>query len=191
MMKIKTLTLSLMMATASSMCAASPAPVTWLKTLVQDEADIEVAMEKQRFSFKGCRQSQYQLSFTKDISSVWNVEAVAHYNRGTLQFGTLRQQVQTRSVEFIAWWQQSGYRVGLMHKAQPRHRIALPMGDELNLPTSQTSGVYMEMPLDTDENQSIRLAALHQTWSDNDATVSLPWKRNQDNQVSLHYSVAF
>lgn len=174
-----------------SQCMAASAPVEWLKKTITDEADVAISMEKQKLSFKGCRQRQYVLSVSKSVSDSWDVEAIAHYNKGSLQFGVLRQQVRTRAVEVIAWWQQQGYRIGLMHKARPQHDVALPMGDTLRLPTSQTTGLYVDMPFEGDSHQSLRLAALHETWSASGASVDVPWNRARDSQLSLQYSVAF
>ncbi|GGW78465.1 hypothetical protein [Alteromonas halophila] len=167
-------------------------PAKWLASAVGETVEIDMQVDKHKLSFKGCKQTRYSLTMSRQLAPDWQVEAIAHYGRGALSFGTLTQTVKTQALELVAWHEfNDDMRVGVMHKAQPGHEIVLLMGDDLDLPTSKTLGLYVDMEIGISTEQSVRITLLRETWNADSASVPLAWRRSQDSQVQLSYSMAF
>lgn len=167
------------------------APLEWLKTSIEKNVLLDMHVDKQKLSFKGGRQTHYAVSLSRQLNQNWQFEAIAHYRRGALHFGTLTQTVQTRSYEVVAWREFEDMRVGVTHAAQPRHQIALTVGEDVNLPTSETLGVYVDMEVDSTIEQVVRLAVLRETWSTKGTTLPVDWLQSRDSQLHLRYSLTF
>ena len=179
------------MTTSSHVQASDVAPLEWVATNIEEAISLDMHVDKQRFSFKGSQLTRYAVSLSRQLNQNWQLEAIAHYRRGALHFGTLSQTVKTQSYELVAWREFMDMRVGVTHKAQPRHQIALPVGGDVNLPTSETLGIYLDMPVEGTIDQIVRLAVMRETWSSRDIPLPVDWKQSRDNQLHLRYSLTF
>lgn len=177
--------------TSTSVQARNAAALDWLKTSVEDNVALDIRVDKHKLAFRGGRQTRYAVSFSRQLNQDWQFEAIAHYHRGALHFGTLSQTVKTQSYELVAWREFEDMRVGVTHTAQPRHQISLPVGDEVNLPTSETVGVYVDMDVDSTVDQVVRVALLQETWTSTSTTLPVGWLQSQDSQLHLRYSLTF
>lgn len=162
----------------------------WLNKYSNSDDSFSLSLIKNKIKFKGCKQKQYQLALNKRIGSMFNVEGIVHYNKGLLDYGVLSQRVKSHEYEVVSWWDSGDYRIGLSHKIRPQHEISLPVADSIQLPTSITSGLYVQFPFNEDSHL-LTIGALRESWDSSDASISLPWRSSRDNQVTLQYAITF
>jgi len=162
----------------------------WLNEYVSKDDRFSVALTKNKIRFKGCKQKQYQFVLNQKFTDSFNVQAIVHYNKGLLNYGVLTQRVKSHEYELVSWWDRGDYRVGLSHKIRPQHEISIPIADTIQLPTSITSGIYVEIPF-VDAQHTLTIAALRESWAADDASMRLPWRTSHDSQVQLQYAIAF
>lgn len=184
--------ISTLMFTTLMSCSAMAADFSeraseWLGEALSVPGSLAVTLSKQKIMFKGCKQKEYQLAFSKTIAKNLDLEAIAHYEYGMVDFGVLNQKISTRSYELVSWWNRDDYRIGLSHKMQTEHELASPMTEHINLPMSQSVGLYVEMAGLNDDHIMV-LSAVHESWENDD---TMPWHQTQDNQIGLRYSMAF
>ncbi len=164
--------------------------LTWLEARVKASTAVDLQMDKAQFAFRGFRQTQYALSLVRELASDWQFEAIAHYRRGALDYGALSQKVRTQAYELIAWHTFERVRMGVSHAAQPHHQIALS-DQHVNLPTSETLAVHVDVPISRSTEQVVRISFLRETWSADNMSLPVDWQRRRDSQVQLAYSMAF
>lgn len=162
----------------------------WLNQYADSEDTFSLTLTKNKIKFEGCKQKQYQLAFSQQIAPMFNIEAIVHYNKGTLAHGILSQRVRSHEFELVSWWDSGDYRVGLSHKVRPRHEMRIPVADTIRLPTSTSAGVYLEIPFKEDKHL-LTIGALRESWESDGASLKLPWRASTDNQVKLHYAINF
>ena len=115
---------------------------------------------------------------------------MVNYNKGQLDDGVLSQRVRSHEFEVVSWWDRGDYRVGLSHKVRPRHEMRVPIAGAIQLPTSTTAGVYVEVPFN-DNSHILTIGALQESWDSDSASATLPWRTSTDNQLTFQYAVAF
>jgi len=162
----------------------------WLNKYVSSNDAFSLTLIKNKISFKGCKQKRYQLSLTQQLTPAFNIEARVNYNRGLLNYGVLSQRVRTHEFEVVSWWKGDGYRVGLSHKIKPEHEMSVPVADVIQLPTSTTAGLYVEVPFNA-SSHTLTIAALRESWDANNTALTLPWRDNHDSQIKVQYAMAF
>ncbi len=172
-------------------CAAALERVErWFGQHSFSDTPLSLSLTKNKIQFKGCKQKQYQLALNQQISPMFNVEAIIHYNKGLLNYGVLSQRVKSHEFELVSWWNTGTFRVGFSHKIRPRHEITVPVADTVRLPTSKTAGVYVELPFN-EERHIITIGALQESWDADGGALTLPWRTSRDKQVTLQYVIAF
>ena len=162
----------------------------WLNSYSGNDNPFSLTLTKNKIQFKGCKQKQYQLAFSQQFTSQFNLEAVVYYNKGRLDDGVLSQRVRSHEFEVVSWWNRGDYRVGLSHKVRPRHEMRVPIAGAIQLPTSTTAGVYVEVPFN-DNSHILTIGALQESWDSDSASATLPWRTSTDNQLTFQYAVAF
>lgn len=179
----------LLVSTVASASAVEKAE-RWINQYTSDDNAFSVSLTKNKIQFKGCKQKQYQLALSQQISPQFNVEAVVHYNKGLLDYGVLSQRVRSHEFELVSWWDKGDYRVGLSHKVRPRHEMRIPVADTIQLPTSRTAGIYLEVPF-KENSHLLTIGALQESWEADGASLTLPWRTSRDNQVKVQYAFTF
>lgn len=162
----------------------------WLNSYSGDDNPFSLTFTKNKIQFKGCKQKQYQLSFSQQVSPYFNLEAVVHYNKGRLDYGVLSHRVRSHEFEVVSWWDTGDYRVGLSHKIRPQHEMRVPVAGAIRLPTSTTAGLYVEVPFNEDSH-ILTIGALQEAWDVDSASATLPWRASTDNKLTLQYAVSF
>ncbi|WP_394222983.1 hypothetical protein [Alteromonas gracilis] len=162
----------------------------WLNNYSDSDDTFSLTLTKNRIKFKGCKQKQYQLAFSQKITPMFNVEAIVHYNKGLLEYGVLSQRVRSHEFEVVSWWDSGDYRVGLSHKVRPRHELSIPVTDRIQLPTSTSAGVYLEIPFKEDTHL-LTLGAVRESWESDGASQEIAWRASRDSQVRVQYAITF
>jgi len=162
----------------------------WLNKYTDSDDTFSLTLTKNKIKFKGCKQKQYQLALSQRIAPMFNIEAIVHYNKGLLDYGVLSQRVKSHEFEVVSWWDSGNYRVGLSHKVRPRHEMSVPVADTIQLPTSTSAGVYLEIPF-KENKHLLTLGALRESWESDGASLQLPWRSSRDNQVKVQYAITF
>lgn len=162
----------------------------WLSDKIDIADAVSVSLSKNKIKFDGCRQKDYRLSIATSLTSAINVEAVARYGRGVLEFGVFNQRVTSRAYELITWWQQPDYRMGLASQLRPAHSLDLPMSGSFALPDSTTFSVYFETE-GWQEAHTLSFALRRESWRANSSDLTLSWDRSADNQIQMAYRIGF
>ncbi|MBU3020753.1 hypothetical protein [Aestuariibacter sp. A3R04] len=193
-MKYYSLALVASMTFAPSICVAGSSigeqAESWLSEKVDVSDRISVSLSKNKIKFDGCRQKDYKLSVATSLTRNINVEAIARYGRGVLEFGVFNQRVTSRAYELITWWQQPNYRMGLASQLRPAHDLDLPMSGSFSLPDSTTFSVYLETQGWRDAH-TLSFALRRESWRANSSDLVLSWDRSADNQIHLGYKIGF
>ncbi|WP_338519865.1 hypothetical protein [Alteromonas gracilis] len=162
----------------------------WINQYTSSDNAFSMSLTKNKIQFKGCKQKRYQLALSQQIAPQLNIEAIVHYNKGFLDYGILSQRVRSHEFELVSWWDRGNYRVGLSHKVRPSHELRMAVIDTIQLPTSRTAGVYVEVPFNEDSHM-LTIGALQESWEADGAALSSPWQSSRDNQVKVQYAISF
>ena len=68
--------------------------------------------------------------------------------------------------------------------------MSVPVADTIQLPTSTSAGVYLEIPF-KENKHLLTLGALRESWESDGASLQLPWRSSRDNQVKVQYAITF
>ena len=165
------------------------ASVSWLKQSLPEQSKLE--FNKQKISFKGCRQRDYQLLLTHYFKHDFFVESRLGYASGKLSWGAYNQKVSVKEWSMVPRYQLSekvNLGLGLVMQLAPEFKNS--QGLALQLPKNMT-WLLSSRVQGLAKDHYMELSLTSQKWQSTNTSGSWFEQGRADNKLNIAYQAFF
>ena len=158
--------------------------VSWLKQSLPEDTKLEFSKEK--ITFKGCRQRDYQLLLSQYFNDDFFVEAHIGYASGKLNWGAYQQKVSVKAWSLVPYYQLSErVNLGLGIVMQSAAEFKTSQGVDFQLPQNTTWLLSSRIQGSTKQHY-LQVSITRQQWQSAQAFAG-----RADNKLNIGYQASF
>lgn len=163
--------------------------VSWLKQALPEHTELE--FNKEKVTFKGCRQRDYQLQLTQYFKNDFFIETSLGYASGKLNWGAYNQKISVKEWSLVPRYQLServNFGFGIVMQTAPEFKTS--QGVDLELPKNMTWVLSSRIQGLTKQHY-MELSVTSQRWQSSNASGTWFEQGRADNKLNISYQAFF